>query len=74
MVVKFGETMKISPKIMSSLKEDSNLILVLYGSLCYGQTFHKISCDHDLRYKLRICLCVVIKNPPHELLISLGIQ
>ena len=61
MVVKFGETMKISPK-------DYEL------SLYYGQTFHKISCDHDLRYKLRICLCVVIKNPPHELLMSLGIQ
>ena len=60
MVVKFGETMKISPKD--------------YELSCYGQTFHKISCDHDLRYKLRICLCVVIKNPPHELLISLGIQ
>ena len=38
MVVKFGETMKISPKIMSSL--------------CYGQTFHKISCDPVLRYVL----------------------
>ena len=36
MVVKFGETMKISPEIMSSL--------------CYGQTFHKISCDLVLRY------------------------
>ena len=63
MVVKFGETMKISPKIMSSL-------------CCYGQTFHKISCDLVLRYVQveNMSMCGNKKNPPHELLISLGIQ